>query len=91
LQVGDELSQFNGENIPRHVEYWLRNKKPGDELHLRLLRHEQIVDLKFALGGKSETIFTVAEDAQASPKARAIRQGLLHGMPAPALSMPALK
>ena len=55
-QAGDELGQFNGDNIPRWVESWLRNKKPGDELHLRVLRREQAVDLTFALGGKSESV-----------------------------------
>ena len=37
LLPGDEVGQFNGENVPRHAETWLRNRKPGDELHLRIL------------------------------------------------------
>ena len=86
LQVGDELGQFNGDNIPRRVESWLRNKKPGDELHLRVLRREQAVDLTFALGGKSESVFAISEDSQAPPRARAIREGLLSGRAVPAVA-----
>ncbi len=79
LLIGDEVRDFNGEGIPRRVEYWLRNKKPGDSLKVRLLRNEQTVEFSFTLAGKSESIFAISEDAQATPKARAIREGLLHG------------
>jgi serine protease Do len=84
LLAGDEVSNFNGENVPRRPEHWLRNKNPGDTLKLRLLRNEKPLDVTFALGGKSESIFAIAEDPQASPKARAIREGLLRGTPAAA-------
>jgi predicted metalloprotease with PDZ domain len=89
LLLGDEVSQFNGENVPRHAETWLRNRKPGDELHLRILRNERPVEIKFVLGGKSATIFAIAEDPQASAKARAIREGLLHGKTIAAVAAPA--
>ena len=81
LRAGDEISNFNGESVPRRAEYWLRTKNPGDSLKLRVLRNERPVDVAFALGGKSESVFAIAEDPQASPKARAIREGLLHGTP----------
>jgi predicted metalloprotease with PDZ domain len=81
LLAGDEVVNFNGENIPRRAERWLRNKNPGDLLKLSVLRNEKPFDIAFAFGGKSESIFTIAEDSQASPKARAIREGLLHGTP----------
>jgi len=48
-------------------------------LKLGVLRNAKPLDLTFALGGKSESIFTIVEDPQASPKARAIREGVLHG------------
>jgi len=86
LLVGDGLSQFNGENVPRHAATWLRNRKPGDELRLRILRNEQPVEIKFALSGKSATIFAISEDPQATAKARAIREGLLHGKPIAAVA-----
>ena len=84
LLVGDELMNFNGENVPRRVESWVRNRKPGDNLKLHILRNEQPVEIAFALGETSATIFTIEEDPQPSPKARAIRDGLLHGKPAAA-------
>ncbi len=86
LLAGDEISSFNGESVPRRSEYWLRNKKPGDPLKLSLLRNEKPLDIAFALGGKSQSIFAVAEDPQASPKARAIREGWLHGKPLAAVA-----
>jgi len=79
LLADDEITNFNGENVPRRPEYWLRNKKPGDTLKLTVLRNEKPVEISFALGGKSQSIFAIAEDPQASPSARAIREGLLRG------------
>jgi predicted metalloprotease with PDZ domain len=79
LLADDEITNFNGENVPRRPEYWLRSKKPGDTLKLTVLRNEKPVEITFALGGKAESIFAIAEDPQASPKARAIRDGLLRG------------
>jgi predicted metalloprotease with PDZ domain len=81
LLAGDEISNFNGETVPRRPEYWLRNKKPGDTLKLSVLRNEKPLDIAFALGGKSESVFAIWEDPQASARARAIREGLLHGKP----------
>lgn len=79
LLADDEVSSFNGENVPRRAERWLRNKNPGDPLKLRVLRSEKPLELAFALGGKSQSIFAIAEDPQAPPKARAIREGWLLG------------
>jgi hypothetical protein len=56
---------------------------------LRILRSEQPVEIKFALGGKSATMFAIAEDPQASAKARAILDGLLRGKPIAAVAAPA--
>jgi len=79
LRVGDEVETWNGESVPRRVEGWLRSRKPGDILRLQIRRNDQPSDVSFALGGKTEEIFVVNEDSQASPKAKAIREGLLHG------------
>lgn len=79
LLPGDELRDLNGEGIPRRAESWLRNKKPGDSVKLKVLRNEQPAELAFALSGKSESIFAISEDPNASAKAKAIREGLLHG------------
>jgi len=90
LLAGDELMNFNGESVPRRLESWVRNKKPGDILNLRVLRNDRPADISFVLGGTPATIFTIAEDPQAPAKARAIRDGLLRGKPmAAAASFPA--
>jgi predicted metalloprotease with PDZ domain len=81
LLVGDELSQFNGDSIPRRVESWLRNKKPGDLLKLQISRNGQPVDITFPLDGRSQSILAIAEDPRASSRARVVREGLLHGKP----------
>jgi len=65
LLAGDEISNFDGETVPRRVEYWLRNKKPGDKLKLTVQRNEKWLDITFALGGKSERVFKIAQDTQA--------------------------
>jgi predicted metalloprotease with PDZ domain len=79
LKAGDEIKLWNGENVPRRAELWLRNKKPGDELALHILRGEQQSEISFALGGSSASVFVLSEDPQSSAKARAIREGILHG------------
>jgi len=79
LRAGDEIAQWNGENIPRRIEYWLHNKKPGDGLKLRIVRNGEPAEVSFVLGGKTVSVFAISEDSQASPKARTIREGMLRG------------
>jgi predicted metalloprotease with PDZ domain len=77
--LGDEIVQWNGENVPRRTEAWLHTKKPGDMLKLRILRREQPVEIILALGGRTSSNFAIAEDPKAPSKARTIREGLLRG------------
>jgi predicted metalloprotease with PDZ domain len=84
LRPGDEVESFNGEGVPRRAESWVRSRRPGDLLRLGIRRNDQSFDLSFALGGKTEELFAIDEDPHASPKARSIREGLLHGVKAPA-------
>jgi hypothetical protein len=46
---------------------------------LHILRGEQQSEMSFALGGSSASVFVLSEDPQSSAKARAIREGILHG------------
>ena len=84
LRAGDEIAAWNGESVPRRVEGWLRNRRPGDLLRLRVRRDEESAEISFGLAGRKETVFVLAEDPEASRNARAIREGLLHGTPAAA-------
>jgi predicted metalloprotease with PDZ domain len=79
LGVGDEIETWNGESVPRRVEGWLRNRKPGDILRMQIRRNDQSSEISFALGGRTERIFVLDEDPNATPKAKAIREGLFRG------------
>jgi len=84
LRAGDEIESWNGESVPRRVEGWLRNRKPGDILRLQIRRNEQASETSFAVGGRMEKIFVLDEDPSAARKAKAIREGLLRGTAAAA-------
>jgi predicted metalloprotease with PDZ domain len=80
LRAGDLLLVWNGGEVPRRTDRWLREQKPGDLLKLWVGREEKKVALEFRLGEVKETFYAVAEDSHASEKARQIRDGLLHGV-----------
>jgi predicted metalloprotease with PDZ domain len=80
LRAGDLLLVWNGGEVPRRLDRWLREQKPGDLLKLWVGREEKKVSLEFRLGEVKETFYAVAEDSHASEKARQIRDGLLHGV-----------
>jgi predicted metalloprotease with PDZ domain len=80
LQDGDVIVKWNGGDPPRRSEQWLRQQKPGDDLHLRVRRADGESDVNFHLGETTETFYDVAEDGHATEKARHIRDGLLHGV-----------
>ncbi len=80
LQVGDTILVWNGGEVPRRTDRWLREQKPGDLLKLWVGREEKKVSLEFRLGQIKETFYGVMEDGRANEKARHIREGLLHGV-----------
>lgn len=84
LRVGDEIETWNSESVPRRVEGWLRNRKPGDILRLQVRRGDLASNLSFALSGRMETIFVLDEDPNAGLRAKSIREGLLRGSSAAA-------
>jgi len=80
LRLGDVILGWNGGEVPRRPERWLREQKAGDLLKLRIRRDEKEVSLEFRLGETKETVYGVTEDSQTGEKAREIRDGLLHGV-----------
>jgi predicted metalloprotease with PDZ domain len=80
LHIGDVILGWNGGEVPRRPERWLREQKPGDVLRLRVRREEKESTLEFRLGEIKEILYAVSEDSHASEKAREIRDGLLHGI-----------
>jgi len=80
LRAGDAILNWNGGEVPRRLERWLHEQKPGDVLRLRVRRDEKEVAIEFQLGEVKESIYEVSESPVASEKARNIREGLLHGV-----------
>jgi predicted metalloprotease with PDZ domain len=83
LRTGDVILVWNGGEMPRRLDRWLREAKPGDVLKLRVRRDEPEVSVEFRLGEIKERFYAVTEDSHASEKARHIRDGLLHGVTSP--------
>ena len=80
LWVGDTILAWNGGEVPRRTDRWLREQKPGDLLKLSVGREGKKMSLEFRLGVTKETFYGVTEDGHAGEKARHIREGLLHGV-----------
>jgi len=80
LRAGDVILNWNGGEVPRRLERWLHEQKPGDVLRLRVRREDKEVSTEFQLGEIKESVYEVLEDPGASEKARNIREGLLHGV-----------
>jgi predicted metalloprotease with PDZ domain len=79
LRVGDIVLGWNGGEVPRRQERWVRGQKAGEALKLHVRREDKDLDVEIRLGEAKETLYQVAEDGHASEKARRIREGLLHG------------
>jgi predicted metalloprotease with PDZ domain len=79
LRDGDGILNWNGGEVPRRLERWVREQKPGDLVKLRVRREDKEVAVEFRLGEGKETVYEIAEDAHASDKARHIREGILRG------------
>jgi predicted metalloprotease with PDZ domain len=80
LRIGDVILSWNGGEVPRRPERWLREQKAGNVLKLRVRREEKEISIEFRLGEIKELLYAVTEDSHASEKAREIRDGLLHGV-----------
>jgi predicted metalloprotease with PDZ domain len=87
LQVGDEILRWNNAEVPRRVERWIAQQKPGDLLHLRIRRVEAELDLDIHLGELREKFYQVVEAQSATDRAKHIRDGLLHGTTDPVTAL----
>jgi S1-C subfamily serine protease len=83
LRAGDTIVNWNGGDVPRRLERWTYEQKPGNLLRLRVKREEKEIQLEFRLGESKELLYQVTEDAHASERARHIRDGILHGTTQP--------
>jgi predicted metalloprotease with PDZ domain len=83
LRVDDVITSWNGAAPPRNPERWAYSQKKGNLLKLDIRRDDKNIALQLRLGESVETFYRVAEDVDASEKARHIRDGLLHGVTQP--------
>src|SRR2546428_2246230 len=79
LREGDLILRWDDGDVPRRLERWLREQKPGDKLRLRLRREDKEQSLEFPLGEVKETLWQVVESSAVGEKANRIRYGLLRG------------
>ncbi len=79
LRAGDVIISWNGGEVPKRVERWLREQRAGDLLKLRVRREGKEISLEFRLGENKETVYEVIEISHPGEKARHIRQGMLRG------------
>ena len=80
LRIGDVILGWNGGEVPRRLERWLREQKAGEVVKVRVRREEKELAIEFRLGETKEIFYAVTEDPRASEKARDIRDGLLRGV-----------
>ena len=79
LRTGDIILTWNGGEVPRRVDRWLQEQKPGDLLKLKIRREDKEIALEFRLGELKETLYQIVENAHPGEKARHIREGMLRG------------
>ena len=80
LHAGDLVTGWNGGDVPRRLERYMRTAEPGATLRLHVQRESKDVPLEFRLGETKETSRMVMEKSGANEKQKRIREGLLRGV-----------
>jgi predicted metalloprotease with PDZ domain len=83
LRSSDVILSWNGSEPPRNPERWVYSQKPGSVVHVRVRRDEREMSIDFRIDEATETFYQVVEDSHARPKAKRIREGILHGTTQP--------
>src|SRR5258708_36509243 len=68
LRAGDIILTWNGGEVPRRVDRWLQDQKPGDMLKLRIRREDKEMAIEFRRRHVKQTLYVVAEDSHAGEK-----------------------
>jgi predicted metalloprotease with PDZ domain len=79
LRVGDQVVRWNNGDVPRRPGHWATQQKPGDILHLRVRRGDSEEPIDVRLGEHREKFYQIIELSDPDPRAKRIRDGLLHG------------
>jgi len=80
LRVGDVILSWNGADVPRSLGRWVRDRRAGEAVKVRIRRDDKELTVEFKLGESTETIFQIVEDGSAGEKAKRIREGWLRGV-----------
>ena len=80
MRPGDVIVNWNGADVPRYLERWVRGRQPGEAVKVRVRRDEKEQTVEFKLGEQKALLYQITEDPHAGEKARRIREGLLHGV-----------
>jgi hypothetical protein len=73
------LVELNDAPVSGRISAWMRERKPGETIKLKIRREGQEHDLTFALGSREESHCTVVEVPHPTEKQLRIRTGLLRG------------
>jgi predicted metalloprotease with PDZ domain len=79
LRVNDVIVSWNGADLPRHLDRWTAEQKPGNTLHLRIRREEKESNIDVILGEMKDLRYEITETSHVTEQARILRDGLLHG------------
>ena len=79
LNDGDVLIAINGEDVPRSLERWLRDRQPEERVTVKIRRAGEIREFSFSLGRMTDAIYQISELPRATEQQRHIRDGLLRG------------
>jgi predicted metalloprotease with PDZ domain len=79
LRVNDVILSWNRAVPPTDLDRWVNSQKKGDVLRLVVRRDEKELALEIRLGESIDSFYRIAEVAQASQRARRIREGILRG------------
>ena len=79
LRGGDQIVGWNGGDVPRRLERYMRSAEPGATLRLRVQRNGKDISMELHLGEAQETARLVSEVPNANEKQKRIREGMLRG------------
>jgi predicted metalloprotease with PDZ domain len=88
MKEGDVILRWNGGEPPRRIERWLRDRRPGETVHVRVRRGGEEMDIDIVLGERVQMIWQVTERSHPTAPQKSIREGLLRGTASPSAARP---
>ncbi len=79
LHEGDLVIELNSSAVPRNLIRWLRERKPGETIQLRIRRGTVESEITYGLGKREVRAYHMEEISGAGEKQSRIRNGILRG------------